>query len=333
VTRLPPPLRFLAVLVGLWTCVRAAVLAPPWWPAAPSARPPRPLSALAARPMPAAGPDLAGTAPSLAVRREAEPPPGPKRRRAAAPAARPALLASAPDPSRPGPAVGPATPEPDGPRLPWPGAPLAEAPAGSRWSAASWLFWRRGGGPGLAAGGALGGSQAGVRALYRLTPSLALSARLSAPLERPAGAEAALGLDWRPVRRLPLHLLAERRQALGRAGRSAFGLTVYGGVSDSALGRLRIDSYAQAGLVGARRRDAFADGALRLSLPVGRVKLGAAAWAAAQPGVARLDVGPQASMGFRIAGHGVTAAVDWRLRVAGNARPGSGPALTLASDF
>lgn len=212
--------------------------------------------------------------------------------------------------------------------------PPADAPSTTaRWSASTWLFWRRGGGPGLAVGGALGGSQAGARILYRVAPALALSARLSAPLGRPAGAEAAAGLDWRPVRRIPVHLLAERRQALGREGRSAFDLTVYGGVSDAALGRFRIDAYAQAGLVGARRRDAFADGALRLSLPIGRLKLGAGAWGAAQPGVARLDVGPQVSLGVKLGGHHVTVAADWRVRVAGNARPGSGPAVTLASDF
>jgi hypothetical protein len=31
--------------------------------------------------------------------------------------------------------------------------------------------------------------------------------------------------------------------------------------------------------------------------------------------------------------HNVKVHVDWRQRIAGNARPGSGPALTLASDF
>jgi hypothetical protein len=152
-------------------------------------------------------------------------------------------------------------------------------------------------------------------------------------MRNPSGSEGALGLDWQPARRLPLHLLAERRQALGRDGRSAFGLTLYGGVDDAALGRLRIDAYAQAGIVGARRRDGFADGGLRLSLPAGRLKLGAGLWTAVQPGVARVDVGPQLSLRVGVAGRPVTLAADWRLRVAGNARPGSGPAVTLATGF
>ena len=140
------------------------------------------------------------------------------------------------------------------------------------------------------------------------------------------GAEAALGLDWRPSRRVPVHLLAERRQALGREGRSAFALTFYGGVSDAPLGPFRIDAYAQAGIVGARSRDPFADGSLRLSLPLGgRIRLGAGAWAAAQPGVARLDLGPQAALRLPVAGRAVTVAADWRVRVAGDARARLGP--------
>jgi hypothetical protein len=143
----------------------------------------------------------------------------------------------------------------------------------------------------------------------------------------------ALGIDWRPSRRVPVHVLAERRQGLGREGRSAFGLTVHGGVSDEPLGGLRIDAYAQAGIVGTRSRDLFGDGALRLSVPLGRLRLGAAAWAAAQPGIARLDLGPAASLRLPIAGRSVALGADWRQRVAGDAGPGSGPALTLATDF
>jgi hypothetical protein len=331
VIRLPPPLRFLAILVGLWTCVRAAVLAPSWWPAPP--KPPRPPPALALELPLAPGPVLVAGPPPPSGRDEGPPPRRPSPRPPAARAARPSPAGAAPRPPAEAVAFGGAPPAGEAPRLArlgWPSVPPA---TGSRWSASSWLFWRRGDGPGLAAGGALGGSQAGARALYRLTPALALSARLTAPLSRPAGAEAAFGLDWQPAPRLPAHLLAERRQALGREGRSAFGVTAYGGVSDSVLGRLRIDAYAQAGLVGARRRDAFADGALRLSLPLGRLKLGAGAWGAVQPGVARLDVGPQLSAQVRVGGHAVTVAGDWRVRVAGNASPGAGPALTLATDF
>jgi hypothetical protein len=219
-----------------------------------------------------------------------------------------------------------------------PAGPGPAAAAGKRWSISAWAFVRSGDSRALAAGGLLGGSQAGARFAYRLNRGenrpLALSLRLSAPLGRAAGAEGALGLDWKPDRRLPVHLLAERRQALGPEGRSAFAVTLYGGVSDAPAGPLRIDGYAQAGIVGLRSRDPFGDGSLRVSLPLtGRARVGAGAWAAAQPGLARLDIGPQAALRLPVAGRAVTLAADWRLRVAGDAGPGSGPTLTLATDF
>jgi hypothetical protein len=179
----------------------------------------------------------------------------------------------------------------------------------------------------------LGASQAGARATYRIAGTqapLALSLRLTVPVERPRGAEAGAGLDWKPIGRLPVHLLLERRQKLGTEGRSAFGVTLYGG-GETKLGPLHIDGYAQAGAVGVRRRDLFADGGVRAALPVGPLRLGAGAWAAAQPEASRLDVGPHVALRF----HPLPAALsaDWRFRIAGTARPGSGPALTLAADF
>jgi hypothetical protein len=203
----------------------------------------------------------------------------------------------------------------------------------SRWSVSAWIFGRRGGAAGLGLGGRLGGSQAGGRISYRLNEDtarpLAASLRAYAPLERLRGAEAAVGLDWKPSK-LPLHLLVERRQALGEEGRSAFAAMAYGGVSDVGAGPLRIDAYGQAGVVGARSRDLFADGSARLSLPLAGAKVGAGVWAAVQPGVSRVDIGPQASV--RLPGD-VTLAVDWRVRVAGDAAPRSGPAITLSTDF
>jgi hypothetical protein len=224
------------------------------------------------------------------------------------------------------------------PRVP-PAPAAAPARAGARrWSLSAWSFVRRGEAQPLAVGGLLGGSQAGARLTYRVAGGparpLALSLRAASPLRRPAGAEAALGLDWKPSARLPLHLLAERRQALGDEGRSAFAILVHGGVGDARLGRLRLDAYAQAGLAGLRSRDPFGDGSIRLSLPLSsRARLGAGAWAAAQPGAARLDLGPQAALTLPLAGRSTTLAADWRLRVAGDAAPGSGPTLTLSTDF
>jgi hypothetical protein len=63
------------------------------------------------------------------------------------------------------------------------------------------------------------------------------------------------------------------------------------------------------------------------------MRFGAGAWAAAQPHVSRVDIGPHAELRLPLPGTNASLAADWRFRVAGNARPGSGPALTLAADF
>jgi hypothetical protein len=142
-------------------------------------------------------------------------------------------------------------------------------------------------------------------------------------------------MEWQPVAKLPLRLAAERRQRLGREGRSAFALGAHGGLSEVRLpGNLRLDAYGQAGAVGLRARDLFADGAIRIAAPLdaaGAVRVGAGAWGAAQPGAARLDLGP--SLSLRLPPARATLALDWRFRAAGRARPGSGPAITLSTDF
>lgn len=220
-----------------------------------------------------------------------------------------------------------------------PAATLAAAPpsAGRRWSGSAWLLARRESGPALAPGGTLGGSQAGARLLYRLNEDalrpLSLSARLYAPLRRRRGAEAAIGFDWRPSAHLPVHLLIERRQRLGRDGRSAFSIAAHGGGSARLGQGWRLDGYAQAGLVGARARDAFVDGSIRLSRAVGPVEVGGALWGAAQPGASRLDVGPQLTLPIRTRAGTLRLSAEHRLRLAGESRPASGPSLTLGVDF
>jgi hypothetical protein len=86
-------------------------------------------------------------------------------------------------------------------------------------------------------------------------------------------------------------------------------------------------------VVGAEERDLFADGAIRASTPIGPVEIGAGAWGGAQPGAARLDIGPQASVRIPVGKIAIRASAEWRVRVAGDAHPGSGPAFTLSTDF
>jgi hypothetical protein len=44
---------------------------------------------------------------------------------------------------------------------------------------------------------------------------------------------------------------------------------------------------------------------------------------------ARLDIGPSIALVHQ----GARLTADWRVRIAGQARPGSGPSLTLGKDF
>jgi hypothetical protein len=344
----PPPIRFLLGVVCGWAGIRIAMLAP-GGDGPPAGDPP------VARAGTAAGLDMPTRAAAMFVKlRHSRSPPTAAGRAPAVPerleagtAGRVATFVSpvplhaprVPTSLATSATLAPAAimPEPpsSGPIVPT-AAAIPPADGRSRWSASAWLFARRGlGAPELAPAGTLGGSQAGARLTYRLgrpAAGLSLSLRLYAPLSDRHAAEAALGLDWKP-RALPMHLLVERWTKLGRDGRSAFGLTAYGGVDDVALGPLRLGVYGQAGAVGASRRDLFADGAARLTMPLGRLRVGAGAWAAAQPGVSRVDAGPHADLTLPVVGASITLSADWRFRLAGAARPGSGPAITISTGF
>ena len=95
------------------------------------------------------------------------------------------------------------------------------------------------------------------------------------------------------------------------------------GVGDVALPHgFRLEAYGQAGIVGARRRDGFADGAIVIDRPVGTdesspLRVGALAAGAVQPGAARVDVGPRMTLRLPDVGEGSRIALDWRQRVAG----------------
>lgn len=217
--------------------------------------------------------------------------------------------------------------------------PLRHAPPSppSRLTISAWALLRGDGSGPLAAGGQLGGSQAGLRARYQLSPALHLATRVSGPLQSNLGKEAAIGLDLRPVRSFPLTFLIERRVGLDPGSRDAFGIGAYGGF-DRSIGQVRLDGYAQAGVVGLKRRDLYVDGAVRgehvlVTSDTARFGVGAGIWGGAQPGAARLDIGPQLVARVPVAAGGVRIGAEWRQRVAGDARPGSGPVLSLGADF
>lgn len=321
------PLRFLAMTLGGWITLRVAVLWPGGGPL------PAIIDAVAPPAMASAGP-VASVPTSRPAGAHAQ-----EKRRGTP------LFRFAPEPARlvPSPAMSSAVqnvtfnpaqaaqsslqPPPLRP------APLATPP--DRWALSAWTILRDGS-AGALPNGQLGGSQAGARITYALDGRgrFALAARISTPLAG-RGAEAAFGIDWRPTA-APIHLVAERRVSLD-GGRSRPAAFVIGGLDPTPVAAgFRLEAYGQAGAVGGV--GAFADGAARLTLPVAkagglRLELGAGAWGGAQPGAARLDVGPSAAAVLPVAGRSVRVTLDWRRRVAGDAAPGSGPALTIGGDF
>lgn len=229
-----------------------------------------------------------------------------------------------------------------------PAAGLARATTAAsphRWSADAWALVRGGGGSAGAApfGPTYGASQVGAVLRYRLAPTSGhrptAYVRATAAL---AGREQeiAAGLSLRPVPKLPIAIAAEGR--IGRFGVDTLVRPAVVAVTEFAPVTLpagvRAEFYAQGGYVGGRGATAFVDGSLRLDrrvAQVGRFELraGAGAWGGAQKGAQRLDIGPSATIGVSQGRAAARLALDWRLRVAGETAPASGPALTISAGF
>lgn len=211
--------------------------------------------------------------------------------------------------------------------------PMATSPAKpDRWRASAWLVTR--GGPATGSG-QLGASQMGLALHHGIVPGWSGYARATAPFEG-SGKEFVIGIDWQ-LPEMPVRMIAERRFGIdGQAGGPAIGLVA--GVASRSAASLEVEAYGQVGMIWRDKAEGYGDGFLRVAQPVldispGQLDLGLGAWAAAQRDAHRIDIGP--SVGARIPAGNRTlrASIDWRERVTGDARPGSGPALTLAADF
>ncbi|ATY32902.1 hypothetical protein [Sphingomonas psychrotolerans] len=335
------PIRFLALVVLGWIGVRIALL---WSATGSLPEAIRAFAPIAATPDMPATPTAVGHSAQRAGLPPARLPPGPRRIGGAPLSTRPA--APAPDPERvqmalmgliqygvPATIVAAAvTPLP-------PAAQPENLPAlPSHWSASAWLVARPGTGLGAAPGASqLGGSQAGLRVAWLLWPRQRLAGfgRLVTPL-RGKGAEASIGLEWQPTR-APVRVVAEQRFGLDGI-RGGPGLGVAGGFEGTVGPGFRLETYGQAGAIRRLRTEAYADGAVRVTRTLAegggeRLALGGGAWAAAQRDATRLDIGPSATLALPLGKQNVRLVLDWRQRVAGTARPGSGFALTLGSDF
>ena len=228
--------------------------------------------------------------------------------------------------------------------LPFPARPSLANVGRSRFAGSAWAL-ARGGADGTLSGGQLGASQAGVRLTYALGPSrrFALTARLATPFAG-RGREAALGVEWQPTR-LPIRLVAERRFVLdGGAGGPMIGAIAGYGPAEIAPA-VRIEAYGQAGVIardaiegGVGGVEGFVDAAARVTHPIAawsdlRIDGGIGVWTSAQRGAARFDTGPTLGLAVPVAGRSLRLSLDWRERLGGAARPGSGPALSIGTDF
>lgn len=210
-----------------------------------------------------------------------------------------------------------------------------------RWHGSAWTLWRPGGRDAdIANLGRLGGSQAGLRIDYVLTPTsqspATVYARATIALQRPASREAAIGLAFQPTRAIPISLAIERRIALGTGARNANAAMAVGGFGPTPVAPgLVAEGYAQTGIVGFNRRDAFIDGKISLLSRItgSPFKVGGALSGGAQPGVERIDIGPEVQLRLPLPMVPARIGLEWRERIVGRAAPASGFALTLAADF
>ena len=217
----------------------------------------------------------------------------------------------------------------------------------SRWSGDAWLAWRPGSG-GLATGAAAapvyGGSQAGAGLRFELAPGSrhhpTAYVRAVHALNGAREGDLAAGVSLRPLAGLAVTAHGEARLSR-RGGGSELRPAAFVSTGVDALpvaGGATARGYAQAGYVGGRDATAFADGSLILEKPLWRDRdsaftAGAGTWGGAQRGAARLDIGPTASLRFRLGQGAARLSADYRLRIAGQAEPSAVAALTLSAGF
>lgn len=232
-------------------------------------------------------------------------------------------------------------------------SPLAEASGRPtrRWSLDSWIFLREGSGGTARTAGlrpVYGASQEGAVVRYRLAEAdghlPSLYARFARALAGSRDTDLAAGVEARPIPALPLALHAELR-ATRHDGRTDWRPSAFatGGVHMDLPGRIQLRGYGQAGYVGGGFATAFADGQLVADREVAifdltrskraGLRLGAGVWGGSQKGSERLDVGPSANLTVPVADAPVRLSLDYRIRAAGDAEPGSGVALTLSTGF
>ena len=212
-----------------------------------------------------------------------------------------------------------------------------------RWSGSAYTFVRAAGSANPGAAPLLGGGQSGAALAWTPFPlarrPLSLTARTTSANDTArSDAEAAFGVRWQPFRGVSLS--AERLVALGPGGRNDWTARLAAG-GQAHRGKLEASAYGETGVVGIARPTIYAAAQARAGYRLPTLyhvsaAPGAGAWASIQHDRAttdRVDVGPGVVMRWDRAKLPLDIAVDYRFRVAGNAAPGSGVAVTVSTGF
>ncbi|WP_156170064.1 hypothetical protein [Aurantiacibacter luteus] len=165
-------------------------------------------------------------------------------------------------------------------------------------------------------------------------------ARATTALAGPKQRELAAGLSTRPFGSVPMRAHVEGRifdTQFGTETRAAAFVVTELPMAELP-GGFSAETYAQTGYVTGEFATPFVDGQMRVSRPFKqgrgyRLEAGAGAWGGAQEGTGRLDIGPTASITVPLGRVNARLSADYRFRVAGDAEPASGPALTLSAGF
>ncbi len=216
-----------------------------------------------------------------------------------------------------------------------------------RWSLDGWVFLREGSGQRAVAGPlqpSYGSSQAGMIARYRLAPASRhrpdIFLRATSALGGQSQADLAIGLSARPFPAIPVRAHAEMRASrftgTTELRPAAFLVTELPPIELPLA--IRAESYVQAGYVGGDFATAFADGQMRAErrltdIAGAPVRTGAGAWGGVQKGAGRFDVGPTIRTDIAVGEVPLRLSLDYRKRVAGDASPPSGLALTVSTGF
>ncbi len=212
-----------------------------------------------------------------------------------------------------------------------------------RWSGSAYVLERPAGSANPGALPLLGGGQSGAALAFTPDPlarrPFSLTLRTTTASNTGTdGAEAALGIGWRVRRGVSLN--AERLIAIGHGGRNAWTARLSGGGQVQVAG-VAIDGYAETGVVSGSVATGYAAAQLRAGYPVAvtpalTLSPGGGVWSSierARRTTDRVDAGPGIRLHWSRARLPIDVAVDYRFKVAGNAAPGSGVAVTLGTGF